>query len=400
MQTATKTATDATNAATTVATKAPLSVEQLSPEQPKTKRGHDEITVFLRPGRGDKYYFRLRVDGKSITRCTGCTDKRAALKNASVAARAARSRDWTKLDETSIRPGWATVGDLLEIYREHAPDRSGEAAERRFLRYVSAACNTAAPKDASTREALDPSRFRSWIRTQEKSGHSSAGIHSDVQSIKSVVARSRAYIYADIKTPDLAEFRAVTGGSSKSDGYQPIARDTLRQMDNAARIPLRRQSLANWGIYWLMRRAGLRNSEVAALKWEWIEPHADGSADLVMIKRADWEPKGSSGRIPISARFHHLLRAAFAKGIAKPSGYVIPRKNVTEIKSLTERTINAFVRQYLPDREKGAYTLRMEFGSRIAARDGIEVAARLLRHADISTTFGHYHSLLQRPKPL
>jgi len=228
------------------------------------KRRHTEITVFLRPDRGDKYYFRLRVDGNSITRCTGCTDKRTALKNATVAAKSARARDWTKLDDLSMRPNWAPVGELLDIYRRHAPMRSGEATERRFLRFVAAACHTAAPLAACTREALDPVRFRTWIREQEKSGHSASGIHSDVQCIKSVVARSRAYIYDGIKVPDLAAFRAVSGGSSKTQGYQPISREVLSKMDLAARIPLRRRELRTWGAYWLMRRAGLRNSEVAA----------------------------------------------------------------------------------------------------------------------------------------
>jgi integrase len=81
-------------------------------------------------------------------------------------------------------------------------------------------------------------------------------------------------------------------------------------------------------------------------------------------------------------------------------GFVIPRVNRTEVEVLTERRINAFVRPFIPDRMKGAYELRKQFGAEVARRDGIEVASRVLRHADIKTTWKHYHALLDEPAPL
>jgi integrase len=72
----------------------------------------------------------------------------------------------------------------------------------------------------------------------------------------------------------------------------------------------------------------------------------------------------------------------------------------TEAFDLTHYGINEFVRQFIPDGEKGAYNLRKEYGAQIAGRDGIDVASRLLRHRDIQTTFNHYHNLIKRPKPL
>lgn len=378
------------------ATKVATTPSASTASAPRKQRAHGEITVFLRPDRGSAYYYRLRVDGKNITKCTGCTDKRAAQKNAALAARAARARDWSKLDHMTVRNTYATTGELLQAYADHATATSATAAADRFLRYVREAFATATPEDISTRESLAPDHLRAWIHAQERSGRSPAGIHSDVQTIKSIVARTRAHIYNSMKLPDLLPFRAVTGGSAKSAGYQPIAREVLRRMDSAARIPLRRHDPRTWGVYWIMRRAGLRNIEVAALRWEWIEEQPDGSADIVLIPRDGWDPKGSAGRVPISRRFLRLLRAVFPH----TTGPVIPRRNPTDIKRLTERTINAFCRPFIPPPGKGAYMLRKEFGSRIAARDGIEIASRLLRHADITTTFQHYHSLLKRPDPL
>jgi len=67
---------------------------------------------------------------------------------------------------------------------------------------------------------------------------------------------------------------------------------------------------------------------------------------------------------------------------------------------LTERKINGFVRPFVPERTKGAYELRKQFGAEVAQRDGIEVASRVLRHVDIKTTWKHYHALLNEPAPL
>ena len=145
-----------------------------------------------------------------------------------------------------------------------------------------------------------------------------------------------------------------------------------------------------------MRKAGLRNEEVEHLKWSWVDWQTDGTADLVLIKRDDWKPKGRSGRVPMRSRMLKLIKAA----LGGDEEFVIPRSSKTEAYDLTHYGINEFVRQFIPDGQKGAYNLRKEYGAQIAGRDGIEVASRLLRHRDIQTTFNHYHNLIKRPKPL
>jgi integrase len=227
-------------------------------------------------------------------------------------------------------------------------------------------------------------------------GCTEAGVRSSVQTVKQVVAQRRMHLFADLTLPDLTEFWKVSGGKAQDQSYEPIPRDILRRMDAAARIPLRRENPRVWAIYWLMRRAGLRNSEVAKLRWDWVDwlPNKRG-VDLVLIKRPDFHSKnGKYGRVPANLRLMRLIQATLGEGES-----VIPRAHKTEADDLTHDGINDFVRRFIPDGAKGAYNLRKEYGSRIAQRDGLEVAAKLLRDS-MDVVEKHYHALLERPKPL
>jgi integrase len=363
-------------------------------------RKHGEISVDWIAAK-NTWYFRVQVDGERVSKSTGvhvhsAAGKAAALVRAKAIALALATADEHKIAAVVKRPGFAKCGEVAEIYKEHGPAASKTKSLSRFATFVREVTERQDWQEQSTHLVLTASAMRGWIEAQKKAGRSESGIHTDVQTIKSVVARKRFYLFEKLKLPNLTDFWAVSGGSATTEGYQPIDREALRRMDRAARIPLRRQNARVWAIYWLMRKAGLRNDEVQYLKWSWVDWQKDGTADLVLIKRDDWAPKGRSGRVPMRARLLRLIQ----KALAGESEYVIPRTSKTEAFDLTHYGINEFVRVYIPDGEKGAYNLRKEYGAQIAARDGIEVASRLLRHRDIQTTFNHYHNLINRPKPL
>jgi integrase len=149
-----------------------------------------------------------------------------------------------------------------------------------------------------------------------------------------------------------------------------------------------------------MRWCGLRNIEVAALRWEWLVEGSRGRLWRIEPRRLEdgtwWKPKGRAGDVPMRAELLEQLAAA----TDNRTGFVIPRANPTEAETVTERTINRFVRRFIPDRNKGAYELRKQFGAMVALRDGLEVASRMLRHGSIQTTWKHYHALLNEPAPL
>lgn len=364
-------------------------------------RRHDEVTVYWRNEKGRQgWYYRVQIDGRPKKFSTGVTKqteagRREALRAAEKLAAALRSKNDHALAAVVKRPGFAKCGEVVEIYRQHGPAASITKSVSRFANFVREVTGRKDWEEQSTHLVLTASVLRGWIDLQKRAGRSDSGIHSDVQTIKSVVARKRFYLFEKLKLPDLGDFWAVSGGSATTEGYQPIDRLVLRRMDRAARIPLRRQNARVWAVYWIMRKAGLRNDEVQHLKWSWVDWQEDGSADLVLIKREDWTPKGRSGRVPIRARMLRLIKTVLGDG-----EYVVPRTSPTDAYNVTHYGINEFVRKFIPDGEKGAYNLRKEYGAQIAGRDGIEVASRLLRHRDIQTTFNHYHNLIKRPKPL
>ena len=207
--------------------------------------------------------------------------------------------------------------------------------------------------------------------------------------------------------PDLTEFRLARAAASareqKFEGYTPIGSEVLAKMDAAAEALRKSPDLERrkvWAVYALMRWCGLRNIEVAALRWEWL---TRGTRNFLWrFERRQHEgglyvPKGRPGDVPARRRLLGQLRYALK---TRRSGFVIPRANATEAEILTERTINEFVRPFLPDRTKAAYELRKQFGAEYCLLHGIEQASRVMRHGDIKTTWKHYHALLNEPAPL
>jgi integrase len=374
-------------------------------------RKHGEISVTWVAAK-NTFYYRVQEDGKRKSYSTGIhfnnkAGESAALAKAKAIHAAKLSGNKHKLADVVKRPGFAKCGEVADIYRVHGPEASRTKSLSRFAAYVKEVTKREDWEEQSTHLVLTAAALRAWIELQKKQQskkkkgvgdelRSESGIHTDVQTIKSVVARKRFYLFEKLKLPDLTDFWAVSGGSTSTEGYQPIDRLTLARMDKAAGHRLRKQNARVWAIYWIMRKAGLRNEEVEHLKWSWVDWQTDGTADLVLIKRDDWKPKGRSGRVPMRSRMLKLIKAA----LGGDGEFVIPRSNKTEAYDLAHYGINEFVRQFIPDGQKGAYNLRKEYGAQIAGRDGIEVASRLLRHRDIQTTFNHYHNLIKRPKPL
>jgi integrase len=375
-------------------------------------RKHGEISVTWVAAK-NTFYYRVQEDGKRKSYSTGIhfnnkAGESAALAKAKAIHAAKLSGNKHKLADVVKRPGFAKCGEVADIYRVHGPEASRTKSLSRFAAYVKEVTKREDWEEQSTHLVLTAKALRDWIELQEKQKskkkkkgvgdelRSESGIHTDVQTIKSVVARKRFYLFEKLKLPDLTDFWAVSGGSTSTEGYQPIDRLTLARMDKAAGHRLRKQNARVWAIYWIMRKAGLRNEEVEHLKWSWVDWQTDGTADLVLIKREDWKPKGRSGRVPMRSRMLKLIKAA----LGGDGEFVIPRSSKTEAYDLAHYGINEFVRQFIPDGQKGAYNLRKEYGAQIAGRDGIEVASRLLRHRDIQTTFNHYHNLIKRPKPL
>ncbi len=371
-------------------------------KQTRQQRRHHEVSVFKEPG-SEFYYYRVKIHGKRFKRSTNTTTLAAAIAQAKVIRRQlledGQARDSMK------RPGFASVGDVLKVWMERSTAvtrKNNASAVRKWVRsFVNG------EEDAVSMTRLTAELFERYL---QKWPGSPQGRESTWRQIRAVFAKEpmRWYKQAGLVLPDLEDFRAVRGKSKAREefyeGYVPMPVEVLAKMDAGAERLRKSADLEErkvWAVYALMRWCGFRNSEVAALRWEWLVRGQKGflwKFERYQDEAGQWQmPKGRPRQVPVRTRLLGQLRYALK---TRRSGFVIPRAHKTEAEILTERKINEFVRPFVPDRMKGAYELRKQYGAQVAKRDGIEVASRNLGHMDLKTTWNYYHALLNEPAPL
>jgi integrase len=367
-------------------------------------RRHHEVSVRKEPG-SEFYIYRVKLPGVKhrFKRSTGQTTLAAAIAQAKVIRRQLLEDGQAR--SSMKHPGYATVGDVLRVWlaMSSAKTRKNNAsALRKWVRSFAGG-----EADAVSMTRLTGPELERYLRAWPGSPQ---GRESTWRQIRAVFAKEplRWYRQAGLVLPDLEELRAVRGKSKAREefyqGYVPIAVETLARMDAAAEVLRKSADLEErkvWAVYALMRWCGFRNSEVAALRWDWLVRGQKGflwKFERYQDEEGNWQmPKGRPRQVPVRTRLLGQLRFALK---TRRVGFVIPRAHKTEAEILVERRINEFVRPFVPDRLKGAYELRKQYGSEIACRDGIEVASRNLGHMDLKTTWNYYHGLLNEPAPL
>jgi integrase len=360
------------------------------------------VSVFKEPG-SEFYYYRLKIHGKRFKRSTNQTTLAAAIAQAKVIRRELLEDGQGRA--TMKQPGFASVGDVLRVWMERSTAETRANNRSTFRKWVRSFANGEPDEVSMTRCTAE--LFERYL---QKWPGSPQGRESTWRQIRAVFAKEpmRWYKQAGLVLPDLEDFRAVRGKSKVREefyeGYVPMPVEVLAKMDAAVeklRTSADLEERKVWAVYALMRWCGMRNIEVAALRWEWLVRGQRGylwKFERYQDEAGTWQmPKGRPGQVPVRRRLIGQLRYALK---TRRSGFVIPRLNKTEAEILTERRINGFVRPFVPERTKGAYELRKQFGAEVAQRDGIEVASRVLRHVDIKTTWKHYHALLNEPAPL
>lgn len=379
-------------------------------------RKHGEITVdWIERRRA--WYYRAMIDGRRYEKSTGVyTDSSAgraqALKKAKEIDFALRHGSKKKIASVVARPGFSTVGDLLDRWEQAGPIKSARAVSARFERYVRAALKSPHPRNEKLDLALNGETLRRWITEQAKSGRGEDGIRSDLASLKSVLQPSVLHAYADLELPPVENFRSVVFSSRRREGKGAVKRaafvclapEVLARMEKAAERLRQSADVEDrrvWAAFVLMRWCGLRNRETIQLRWSWIRQGK--KSKVVEFSKRDlgngefYYPKGRDGVVPIREDLLKQLRAAFPD----EKEFVIPRKNETDALDVCQRGINRFAEKYITRRgKKISYNLRMQFGAEVAMRSGLEVASRMLRHASTQTTWDYYHDLVTEPDPL
>jgi integrase len=366
--------------------------------------------IFKRSG-FPNWYIRVqhhKLNPSGAPKSLGSTIKVIAQANARTYLAKMAGGKWEEVQALALKSPFPTIGDVVDRYEERAKIKSAARAVNQFLNVIAEGLGYNLPpgKERAAKVRMERATVISR-ETMLKFRDGSAGKRpaSSINSMMSSAAalfEPQAMDFYDglmLPTEGITAFRNVPRARDprmkNGTRFSGIPADVLARMDAAAEA-MKESLPGTWATYMLMRKCGLRNEEVADLRWHWFEDMPDGSARLHLIARPGdtpaYEPKGSAGWVPVSAALLQGLREAFPS--KDKQGYVLGSAPTARW-DITHRDINKFVRNYLPDDNKGAYQLRMQFGSEITAEYGIEIAAVMLRHADIKTTFRHYFAPLK-----
>jgi hypothetical protein len=350
--------------------------------------------IYRREPQGN-FYARREVNGKDRTQTLDTTDRATAIARARAwydeIITAAATEKWATLDGLRSRSPWASMGDICTRYTERAPTAAriqprtaagNVSALRSLLRL---ATGSTSPDDLRA-DVLNENTIRTFIERSRAEGRSDTGTRSTLAQARSILAPSLAYLFADLKLPDLTGWRVAIRLDSAADrGFTPIPEPIIAAMENAA-TALRSADPGTWSAYMLMARLGLRNSEVERARRSDIHTGADGRSYL----HVTFTKNDRTRQLYLAPDLESDLRAISGAG-----EHLIPARTPTERHNITHREINRFVTRFLPDRRKKAYELRKWAGSIIWTRLGREAAAAFL--GDRTDTVESYYAAWLRP---
>lgn len=382
------------------------------------------VNVYIPDGKHVFYAnFRVKVKDqktgrmvtKQVNRSTGSPSRATAQ------AIANKMRDDALMGMFEITPRFRddgpTLGDVITLYRSGSAVESVEQVLKSFTLVLREGLNlNCAAKPKQREEAVAKLKVSVLtdsvllaFRDGEEVERANTSINTHIRMAKSVFSKRARELYRHLSLPDLTPWLEVAALPENTDTrFRRIPDAILARMDAEASGLLEQAREASgskineyrnaWATYWLMRRCGLRNSEVEFLQWEWFERRGETLwLNLYECKLSDgteWWPKGSGGEVPVAPDLHAALLAEFSPSDPKPTGYVLAG-TPTDRKEGSARLVSEFVRPFVPDRTKAAYELRKQWGSEMARTHGLETAAKLLRHADPKTTWDHYYDDLK-----
>ena len=383
--------------------------DQLVSASPKSP-GKDSIFVTFqgKPYRlykvrqGSNYMLRVQRHGKDLPRTTGTPIADVARKQALTLLKAMFSDTWEAQSDVLRHKAKAqsSVGDLLDLYELQAPTELGIAkvsAKRnagQLLRIIELAKPDANARKLRIEEITDD-LARTYIAAARKNGRGDSSIRSSVNQARSLFTPKLKHLYEKHLTVPKKIGFAISSLNLKTsiEEFVPIPAEIVAKMETEAHGPLRECQPSAYRAYLLMSRLGLRNSEVVAVRKGWFETH-NGTRLLVLKDRPQeaFKLKNSlSGAIGVS----DALWGQLTEGLPEQWDYLIDERTMTDRFDAAYRTLNNFIRQFLPDRKKGAYELRKWAGSIVATRSGIYAAQQFLRHRSVKTTESYYATYLK-----
>lgn len=360
---------------------------------------------------------------KTISRSTGTNVLAAARLRGRDMIESVLEARWQDADKLRLRTKGATLGEILDRYNPDPRTVNPLAARRNrnaLEMIVREATGRSEVRGDRAEDVLTARTLRTWIEQRQAAApandyvlqeRAAITINSTLAQARSVVSPKVLHLYDGLELPDLTAFRAVRKLKVEADvSYRPLPQETIDAIEADAQLLKQGKSARAaaadvlpadqarvYLVYLLMSRLGLRNSEVAAARWSWIERRTDGSAEFVIERRTDFRPKNRRAR---RQDIDAGLLAEIDRFRALPDAWIIEAPNRTERENICHRKINQWLRTMMPaEREKCAYELRKHAASIIVSRPeseggGIAAAARFLGDT-IATTEKHYGSYLR-----
>ena len=341
------------------------------------------------------------INGKRVWHNTQTPNRKLAEKRAKVFFDAKRADNLEAVDMLVNRRGGTipTVKEATDYYLEEATCRKASAVEN--VNCLMLILNELYVKGAENKKVsiLKGKLISDWEKLRHskiagvKAMHSAKRtIFSTVRKAKSVFTKKMRQRFLDAGMHiDVEEFLARSVENGPSVRYKAPKDKTLAPRTFKASEKLRREDPQAYIAFLLAMQAGLRKSEIANAKLNWIEDH-----NIHIQPTEDYDTKNSHEReVPINGDTYEalieLLGDKMSSDYANASGDYILDGN------MTERTDKVFggLNQWLADlgwthSNKRTHELRKWYGSTVAKLGGLHAAQHLLGHMDYSTTDRYY----------
>jgi integrase len=360
------------------------------------------------PGRNDWHvrFFPPRVGGsppRLVFRSTGAKEVAAAKRIGAQIIESFWNDAGRGADILKLRNDNATVGELIQKYRENAPQRPRTVqCNYRSLRMIVKTVHRGSPDEQST-TVLTAGLIRDFEKKRLEQAENRAtpitraaiiqrvrsSTASYVRQARSVVALRKMKFYEGLKLPDLAPFRGESVETPVRSLPRPLDMALLTEME-AAVPTLAAEDSGTYVAHLLFSRLGLRNIEILNARTHWI---AGGRIGIIDRPEEDFFPKGCEGWVPIAA---DVLAEILRFQSECSDGYLVPGRNRTERHKAVYRRHSKWVSQWIKDKAKTSYELRRYAGSRLLDMGATIFEVRdFLRHRDVQTTQQWYAYRLQ-----
>lgn len=368
------------------------------------------ITVYKRVMLGGHesgtYYCRFRVRGKDgkvrqPQLDTGCTDYRAAIKWAMAQKAAQTSGQKGQVLAAMLsqdRPGVPTIGKMLAEWLK-GQTTANEATAKRTVNSFRMVWREAL--DVPSNDALDSMTVNvctkpallAWIATRqglEKPNFRSAlpannAIAARLREMRSILSPGkRAHLWeeAGLAMPDFSSVLSVPMPMLTETPFRWIDEPTMEAIEAAVdAAPDENMKRA----FWLMRLLAMRNCEVAACRAGWAET-MDGKRFIRICHRP---AEGFTLKRRENVRLLEIPVKIASYFDGPPEKHLLTGC-ATERTGHTFRRLNHLIRQFLPDRVKGAYEMRKQRISEEMVSTGSIVAAAALAGDLVATIERHY----------